>query len=309
MQKDVFSGLSVEKILADVKEMEGKQPLKLWSLADVDALLADDEPENVATPAQKEKEEPKKEEFVVPEKKAEFNAPAETQSAAAETNEAAPAETAAPVLSDSVKHAARVLEHLRALETEEKTASEVKKESAAPAEEKKEIEEAELSPEPLLSGVTVQDEEEEPPAEEAPEEANPLPGQISLEKTRVFNEVQSRAVHNPDIEHHIGQKVIRTGAEAPKKPAMERDRYRERFLNRPEQKLEKTMEHKKLLEQLPPKTIEKPGVIVRKDAQEATGEDGLQAIPKLITPEDVLKEEQEQTKVQVQEDSFKKPCV
>src|SRR5699024_9514079 len=145
----------------------------------------------------------------------------------------------------------------------------------------------------------------EPPAEEAPEEANPLPGQISLEKTRVFNEVQSRAVHNPDIEHHIGQKVIRTGAEAPKKPAMERDRYRERFLNRPEQKLEKTMEHKKLLEQLPPKTIEKPGVIVRKDAQEATGEDGLQAIPKLITPEDVLKEEQEQTKVQVQEGSLK----
>ena len=59
-QKDIFSGLSVEKILADVKEMEGKQPLKLWSLADVDALLADDEPENVATPAQKEKEEPKK---------------------------------------------------------------------------------------------------------------------------------------------------------------------------------------------------------------------------------------------------------
>ncbi len=309
-QKDIFSGLSVEKILADVKEMEGKQPLKLWSLADVDALLAEEDNEKNTPPAQAqkaapEKEEPKKEESVVPEKKAEFNAPAETQSAAAETNEAAPAETAALVLSDSVKHAARVLEHLRAMEAEQKEQPEVKKESAAPAEEKKEIEEAELSPEPLLSGVTVQDEEEEPPAEEAPEEANPLPGQISLEKTRVFNEVQSRAVHNPDIEHHIGQKVIRTGAEAPKKPAMERDRYRERFLNRPEQKLEKTMEHKKLLEQLPPKTIEKPGVIVRKDAQEATGEDGLQAIPKLITPEDVLKEEQEQTKVQVQEGSLK----
>lgn len=309
-QKDIFSGLSVEKILADVKEMEGKQPLKLWSLADVDALLAEEDNEKNTPPSQAqkaapEKEEPKKEEFVVLEKKAEFNAPAETQSAAAETKQESTTEEAAPVLSDSVKHAARVLEHLRAMEAEQKEQPEVKKESAAPAEEKKEIEEAELSPEPLLSGVTVQDEEEEPPAEEAPEEANPLPGQISLEKTRVFNEVQSRAVHNPDIEHHIGQKVIRTGAEAPKKPAMERDRYRERFLNRPEQKLEKTMEHKKLLEQLPPKTIEKPGVIVRKDAQEATGEDGLQAIPKLITPEDVLKEEQEQTKVQVQEGSLK----
>lgn len=304
-QKDIFSGLSVEKILADVKEMEGKTPLKLWSLEDVDALLAEEDNEKDTPSAQAQTTAPKKEKPIVAETKAEFIAPAETQAAVPEAKTEMPAEEAAPVLSDSVKHAARVLEHLRALETEEKTASEVKKESAAPAEEKKEIEEAELSPEPLLSGVNVQDEEEEPPAEEAPEEANPLPGQISLEKTRVFNEVQSRAVHNPDIEHHIGQKVIRTGAEAPKKPAMERDRYRERFLNRPEQKLEKTMEHKKLLEQLPPKTIEKPGVIVRKDAQEATGEDGLQAIPKLITPEDVLKEEQEQTKVQVQEDSLK----
>lgn len=303
-QKDIFSGLSVEKILADVKEMEGKTPLKLWSLEDVDALLADEEPEKVTPPAQTQKAAPKKDESAVPEKKAEFNAPAETQSAVPEAKADMPAEEAAPVLSDSVKHAARVLEHLRAMETEEK-ASEAKTERTAPTEESKETEEAEPTPEPLLSGVTVQDEEEEPQAEEKPAEENPLPGQISLEKTRVFNEVQSRAVHNPDIEHHIGQKVIRTGAEAPKKPAIERDRYRERFLNRPEQKLEKTMEHKKLMEQLPPKTIEKPGVIVRKDAQETTGEDGLQAIPKLITPEDVLKEEQEQTKVQVQEGSLK----
>ena len=110
-QKDIFSGLSVEKILADVKEMEGKQPLKLWSLADVDALLADDEHESVTPPAQKEKEEPKKDKSVVSEKKAEFNAPAETQSAAAETKQESTTEEAAPVLSDSVKHAARVLEH------------------------------------------------------------------------------------------------------------------------------------------------------------------------------------------------------
>ena len=123
----------------------------------------------VVAKAAPEKEEPKKEEFVVPEKKAEFNAPAETQSAAAETKQEPTTEEAAPVLSDSVKHAARVLEHLRAMEAEQKEQPEVKTESAAPAEEKKEIEEAELSPEPLLSGVTVQDEEEEPPAEEAPE--------------------------------------------------------------------------------------------------------------------------------------------
>lgn len=304
-QKDIFSGLSVEKILADVKEMEGKTPLKLWSLEDVDALLANEDTESNALSAQAQTTAPKKDEPTVSEKQAEHNAPAEMQSETPEIKADSADETAAPVLSDSVKHAARVLEHLRAMEAEDKADKKEKAESVATAAENTPDEPSELTPEPLLSGVTVQDEAEEPPAEEAPEEANPLPGQISLEKTRVFNEVQSRAVHNPDIEHHIGRKVIRTGVEAPKKPTMERDRYRERFLNRPEQKLEKTMEHKKLLEQLPPKTIEKPGVIVRKEAQETTADDGLQAIPKLITPEDVLKEEQEQTKVQVQEGSLK----
>ena len=215
-QKDIFSGLSVEKILADVKEMEGKTPLKLWSLADVDALLAEEKTETKAS-VQAENAAPKKDEPIDAEQRAKFNESAETQPEMPEIKADAPAEETAPVLSDSVKHAARVLEHLRAMESEPKEQPEAKSERTAPADEKKEIEETKLSPEPLLSGVTVQDEEEEPKAEEEPAEANPLPGQISLEKTRVFNEVQSRAVHNPDIEHHIGQKVIRTGAEAPKK--------------------------------------------------------------------------------------------
>lgn len=306
-QKDIFSGLSVEKILADVKEMEGKTPLKLWSLADVDALLAEENTENASAPAQaaaKAAEVPAaKDEPAFFDKQEDSVTAPEVVPEPVTKGEVSNAE--APTLSDSVKHAAQVLERLRTLETEEKAETEEKESKFEQADKDTDTKETEPTPEPLLSGVTVQDEEEELRTEEEPEEPKPLPGQISLEKTRVFNEVQSRAVHNPDIEHHIGQKVIRTGAEAPKKPAMERDRYRERFLNRPEQKLEKTMEHKKLLEQLPPQTIEKPGVIVRKDAKEATGEDGLQAIPTLITPEDVLKEEQEQTKVQVQEGSLK----
>lgn len=277
-QKDIFSGLSVEKILADVKEMEGGSPMKLWSLEDVDALLSE------------EKEEIKDSEAL--------EAASEISTPRNDSEKVSEPEAEAPVLSESVKHAAKVLERLRTLESEENADKKAEEENT------EQMSEPVLLPdEPLLSGVTAQQEEEQP-AEEEPEPQKPLPGQISLEKTRVFNEVQPRAVHNPDIEHHIGQKVIRTGAEAPKKSAMERDRYRERFLNRPEQKLEKTMEHKKLLEQLPPKTIEKPGVIVRKETDENTGEDGLQAIPKLIMPEDILKEE-ERTQVQVQEGSLK----
>lgn len=301
-QKDIFSGLSVEKILADVKEMEGKTPLKLWSLEDVDALLAEEDTEHEPAPVQAAAKAAE-----VPAAKDEpaFFDKQEDSSAAAEAVPEPVTKAEAPTLSDSVKHAAQVLERLRTLETEEKAETDEKERKFAKADKDTDTEETEATPEPLLSGVTVQDEEEEPQKTEETEEAKPLPGQISLEKTRVFNEVQSRAIHNPDIEHHIGQKVIRTGSDAPKKPAMERDRYRERFMNRPEQKLEKTMEHKKLLEQLPPKTIEKPGVIVRKEVKEPTRGDGLQSIPKLITPEEVLKEEQEQTKVQVQEGSLK----
>ena len=118
-QKDIFSGLSVEKILADVKEMEGKQPLKLWSLADVDALLAEEDNEKNTPPAQAQKAAPEKEEPIDAEQRAKFNESAETQPEMPEIKADAPAEETAPVLSDSVKHAARVLEHLRALETEE----------------------------------------------------------------------------------------------------------------------------------------------------------------------------------------------
>lgn len=44
---------------------------------------------------------------------------------------------------------------------------------------------------------------------------------------------------------------------------METDKYRERFLNKPKLDMEKTREHEKLMSSLPPKTIEKFGVIVK----------------------------------------------
>lgn len=41
---DIFSGLSVDKILSDVKAMQGEDGLKLWSLEDIDQLLAGNAP-------------------------------------------------------------------------------------------------------------------------------------------------------------------------------------------------------------------------------------------------------------------------
>ena len=84
-----------------------------------------------------------------------------------------------------------------------------------------------------------------PKSDEAPQNdedaaPQPIPGQIYMEKTRLFNEVEAHAVHNAQIEHRIGQRVVRTTTgefdPLPKKSAMETDSRRERFLNPPKKR-------------------------------------------------------------------------
>lgn len=72
---------------------------------------------------------------------------------------------------------------------------------------------------------------------------------------------------------------------------METDKYRERFLNKPKLDMEKTREHEKLMSSLPPKTIEKFGVIVKKPNGEKTSEEGLMPVPTIISAEDELREQ------------------
>ena len=289
-QKDILSGLAVDKILDDVKHLQGEKGSRLWSLSEVDALLSDEEkpaaknggeasprpvlsdmPQDPATGATSEAPKPAK--------------PVETQAASTESEPTPQKETFSPQSEKreppkkgvSLKEAAR---RAARMESADELSPEVPSQAA----------DGEI--EPLLTGATPQ--AEAPNQEEAKPLPEDLPGQISIEKTRVFNEVESHAVHRSGIEHQIGNRVLRTttgefDAVVPKRRVMETDEKRDRFLNRPQQKLEKTQEHKRLLEQMPPKTIEKPGVIVRKAEQTAEGD--LQAIPTLVTPEDVLKDQ------------------
>ncbi|MGN0570849.1 MAG: hypothetical protein ACI4K9_01560 [Candidatus Fimenecus sp.] len=282
-KKDIFSGLSVDKILSDVKEQKGEK-LHLWSMEEIDKLLADEDEQTTAVPQNILDPTP---------------APKSTVFTAAEAETAQETtpyenETTTHIAVGDLKAAAR---RAAKVETVEES---VRKQTV------QETYTSEEQPAPLLDGVLPQ--EQDTVAETADEitPEKPLPGQISIEKTRVFNEVEAHAVHSAQIEHRIGQPILRTTTgefdpvPSPKKPsAMETDKQRERFLNRPEQKLEKTMEHKELLSKLPPKTIERPGVIVRKVPGQVTGSDGLQAIPTLVLPEDELKAQREtETKVQ-----------
>ncbi len=287
-QNDIFSGLSIDKILSDVKEKQGEK-MKIWSLDEIDKLLAEDD--NVPAPQNAE-----------PRVQSAQKAAEAVASLPRAQKTTQPQKPSVSTADSSLKAAARrAAQHIEPNTADEVSASPT--EPIAPVKVQAEVSEPFA---PLLEGVTPQKSSE--PASEAPAQMpeNPIPGQISIEKTRVFNEVESHAVHNAGIEHRIGNPILRTTTgeldpiPTPKKRSgMETDAQRERFLNRPEQKLEKTMEHKELLSKLPPKTIERPGVIVRKAAEQSPGTDGLQAIPTLVLPEDELKAQKEaQTRVQ-----------
>lgn len=290
-QNDMHSELSVDSILSEVKHMRGEDTGKLWTLREVEALLMRDksraEPVNIKNGDLKS---------------------AARKAAGVSTEPASSAQTPSveTLRLDSEYAVSPDTQELSdLLSSSEESASSAKR--PARSVESVLLEESVQSdePAPLLTG-TAPKSDETPQIDEKPE-PQPIPGQIHMDKTRVFNEVETHAVHNAQIEHRIGQKVVRTTTgefdPLPKKSVMETDPRRERFLNRPTQQLEKTTEHKRLLEQLPPKTIEKPGVIVKK-GPEKTGSDGLQAIPTLVMPEDEWQAQKEQ-ETRVQEGSLK----
>ena len=286
-QKDILSGLAVDKILDDVKHLQGEKGSRLWSLSEVDALLSDEE-----KPAAKNGGEASPRPVLSdmpqgPATGAKPEAQSENQSKHLRQSPNLPLEKKRfPRSLKSVNRRKRVCrsKRLRVVRHGWSPQTNCRLKS------RRRRRDGEI--EPLLTGATPQ--AETPNQEEAKPLPEDLPGQISIEKTRVFNEVESHAVHRSGIEHQIGNRVLRTttgefDAVVPKRRVMETDEKRDRFLNRPQQKLEKTQEHKRLLEQMPPKTIEKPGVIVRKAEEAAQGD--LQAIPTLVTPEDVLKDQ------------------
>ena len=123
------------------------------------------------------------------------------------------------------------------------------------------------------------------------ENQDSVSGQISIEKTRLFNEVKIRGEFNPNISHNLGNVVARTTtgeAEPLSTPVMGEEKYRKHFMNRPAQKLEKTQEHIKISL---PKTVETPGVVVRKNNGQTENTDGIQPIPTIISAQRELERE------------------
>lgn len=127
-------------------------------------------------------------------------------------------------------------------------------------------------------------------------EVKPVSGQISIEKTRMFNEVDIRGSYNPNISHNLGNKVARTtsgDAQPLSSPVMSEEKYRKHFFNKPVQKIENTQEQRIARESLPQRTIETPGVVV-KNRQPSQSTDGIAPVPTLVPAE--YEYEQEKTR-------------
>ena len=88
-KNDLFNDMSIDSILNDVKQLTGEQtaPERIWSLDEIDALLADDTVENKEsndTPVEKAAEAPKAQKKPEPVEEAPAEVPAAEEPATEE---------------------------------------------------------------------------------------------------------------------------------------------------------------------------------------------------------------------------------
>lgn len=124
-------------------------------------------------------------------------------------------------------------------------------------------------------------------------EDDTVKGQISIEKTRMFNEVDIRGAYNPGISHNLGNKVTRTtsgDAQPLSSNTMMDEKYRKHFMNKPVQKIDNTMEQRSIRSAYPQKTIETPGVVVKNQVLKGNT-DGIRPMPIIVPAEYELQQD------------------
>ena len=290
----------IDDILASTKKYTGgaEKPAEKESMTDIDALIRSLTSDN--REIKQPEERPVSSFAVVREEEDEIPAQLiqetrEEKEPVAE--EVKPAEKASKV--DRFKYAR--------IEDEEELFSEPEENTAA------EDEEAYSLAEEISEAATTEDDEEDiSDIHEEKEESEQRQGPVQdLEKTRMFNEVKVHGEYNPNISHNLGNKVTRTTtgeAEPLSSPVMGEEKYRKHFMNKPVQNLEKTQEHRAIILSKPEKTMETPGVIVRKNKELSSNEDGIEPLPEIVPVEDELRrsanektKDAEDVKVKVEE--------
>ena len=265
---DKISDNLIEEILSDIKERNGEEiPEQEYSLTDIDLLLAE----------------------ISGEKKAEKENANEIIFPASEKKEEKPVKKG--FFSFDISK-------IQAFDEDDEDESEVVVEEAPESDRAEETaEEISVSVEDdgqlgfdTQSIDHILDEYKDEPVED---EAESVTGQISIEKTRMFNEVDIRGAYNPNITHKLKGAKQEEEETKPSSSVFEDEKYRKHFMNKPVQKLENTMEQRAIRNARPPETIETPGMIVKNgDISENT--DGIRSMPTIVPAEYEL--EQEKTK-------------
>ncbi len=124
--------------------------------------------------------------------------------------------------------------------------------------------------------ISLDTDEDEEVVEETEPELKSVSGQISIEKTRMFNEVEIRGAYNPNISHNLGNKVTRTtsGDAQP-------------LASAPTQNFEKT--------------IETPGVFVKKKNIISANTDGIEPLPTIVPVEYALEHNEPKTEPEIED--------
>ena len=318
--RDVFSKYSLDNILEEAKMYSGEtEEKRIWSMEDIDALLAGEDYPSLKSDNREDSAFEEKETSL--EKQTERNEIPETTTSVKEDVADKPTVTEKEPFNINVndepdsnefsldfsaleKDTVSLGDLLSAFENDEKPNINLKEAAIINsikhrANVKSDIDDSVLPETPLVDGTVpnlgeIKSDDEDKDSKKF--DKNVL-GQISIQKTRVFNEIDAGAVHNDEIHHNIGNKVVHTAPVSniiPKGKGLETDKYRERFLSKPQLQMEKTLDHEKLMSSMPPKTFEKYGVIVKKPKDGKTSEDGLMPVPTIVAAEDELKALSEQ---------------
>lgn len=255
---DKISDNLIEEILNDVKAYNGEvEPETTYSVEDIDLLLADIMGNDVSDKT-----------VVVP------------SVTVTDSNKAEPVEQKQKEEKFSV---------------DIKSIRSSKKENVDIIPEKDEAEVPVLIGEDGQFGFVADMPEEQPYVEQEEEiqEDDTVQGQISIEKTRMFNEVDIRGAYNPSISHNLGNKVTRTtsgDAQPLSSNTMAEEKYRKHFMNKPVQKIENTMEQRAIRNATPQKTIETPGVVVKNQVLKGNT-DGIRPMPTIVPAEYELQQD------------------
>lgn len=273
--------LSIDDILSSLSSDRDKDaPQKAWSMAEIDELLGISPSEKNEEPAfdadlvsaPVPEPEPELEFESEPEEIPEREEPKEAETFADLQSEELPEEQ--PKVEEAPKPKQDKLEKTRVFDSkivkvkaaDENTYQDLVREDEDPEEQPK-VEEAPSNNSTVIMELA---------NDEVPAKAPETPEELSERKALAGKTVGIYPIRNENIDHQIITEKVEKSV-----GVIETDKYRERFMNKPKQKLERTADYERLHPEGDQGPIERPGIIIKKSKFTNTAD--LEPIPTIVS--------------------------